>query len=173
MLAAFLLLLESAPPVPPPERDRHEAAIRLWQDHPPPQSLRQSSIEAALSHAAAVALADAGLRPHQRRWVAKHDALRERLRTHMPADRTALDRQALACAAQGIAYQLSVEDIEEARRFLSTPAGSRFWAAAAIGFETVQRCYQSIITLQATPDDFRAVGLRPPRPRFRTGEIVS
>ena len=173
MLALFLMLLVSAPPPSPPERDRHAAAFRLWQEHPPPEQWKQSSIDIALYQSAATALMEAGVRRGRRRWQSRHDALSERLRSQIPADRTALDHAALACAAEDLAYQLSVEQIEEVRRFMSTPTGSRFWSAAAIGYESLQRCYRRVLVLRPSDEDFRAVGLRPPRPRFRPGDIVS
>ena len=173
MLLALLLALQSAPPVPPPDRDRHEAAIRLWQEHPPSEFWRRQGIETALSHAAGAALVRAGMMPGQRRWVARLDGLHERLRSQVPANRTALDRQAIACAATGIAYSLSVEEIEEAHRFLATEVGRKFWDAAGIGHDALQRCYASVLVLRVSDDDYRAVGLRPPRPRSPRGHVVS
>lgn len=176
MLALLLLLLQPAPPVPPPERDRLEAAVRLWADHSPAEVFRLQSIEAALTNAAAQALADAGARPGRRRWPERLDAMRGRLRAYLPADRDMLDRRALACAASSLAYQLTAEEIDEVRRFMATPAGARFWDATNIGIASLQGCYQSLLPLRASDADFRAIGLRPPRHRdrrFRPGEVVS
>ncbi|HYJ30279.1 MAG TPA: hypothetical protein VEW25_08065 [Allosphingosinicella sp.] len=173
MALLLALLLQAAPPLPPPERDRLEAAIRLWQDHPPPEAWRRQSTEVALSNVAASALASAGMTVGHRRWIERHDQLRERLRARIPAERESVDRDAIACAAQDLAYQLSVEEIGEVRRFMTTSAGSRFWSAAAVGHGSFQRCYQSALGLRVSDADFRAIGIRPPRPRFRPGEVVS
>jgi hypothetical protein len=171
-MIAILLSALLAPPVPPPPAEPLEAAMRLWEDHPLPETIRQGVIDALVSDAAYNALGQAKVKPTDRDWAAKLERMRARIRAHVPADRREVDRQVVACLADSVARHLTAEEIEAVRRFASTPAGTKFWDIVARPVN-LSGCYEQAIRLWPTPEDYLSAGLRPPKPKVRQGDIVS
>ena len=159
----LLLQLAPAPPVPPPPADQLAAAVALWNEHPLTETEKQQGLDQAVSRIAGYALYDAGIKATDRRWLAKFDRLRARLMTRVPVDMSRVAQQVTACLAQGIAYQFTVAEIEELRRYAATSGGEKFWRIANWNAERIGNCYGQTLSLSLSVEDYRAAGLRPPK----------
>jgi hypothetical protein len=173
----FLLQAVSVPPVPPPPQKNYLAAMALWQENPPPDAEKTSAIDRTVSMAASGALAEVGGRviPAKRgsaaRWITKFDQMKRVIARRMPSDLTRVEQSVADCVANDIAYSLSVDEISAARSFFSTPAGKKFWYLSRPFHEALLECYRTTLNLKVTNDDFRAIGLTPPKlPRERNAE---
>jgi hypothetical protein len=169
----LLLSALLAPPVPPPPADQLEAAIALWDAHPLPEDYIRSVVDGEVDNAAYRSLKEARLRQKDRRWVGAYGRMRGRLAAKVPADRRAVDRQATVCIVDSLARDLSVDEIEEVRRFAATPAGTKFWRSAVFRPDRIRACYSEALSLWPDDSDYRAAGLRPPKSKWKPGEIVS
>jgi hypothetical protein len=172
MISVFLLAL-LAPPAEAPPADRLEAAVALWEAHPLPDVYLQRIFDGLVINATYQALKEARIRNKDRSWADKYERMRARLAARVPADRRRLDRQAGECVVDGIARSLSVAEIEEVRRFAATPAGAKFWEVAMVRPDWVRLCYDQALQLWPQDSDYRAAGLRPPKPKRYRGDIVS
>lgn len=180
LLLTLLLHIGSAPPVPPPPTDSAEAAMALWADHPPSERARQLAIDAAVGAAAERALAAVGILAGAslratKRWLAYHDRLRPIITRRVPRDLAQVDQAALACVVDQVARALTPAEIGEVRRSMATPAGKAFWSATGLTDGQLNGCYAEALSLRVLDADYRAIGLRPPKPAksYAIGYIVS
>ena len=169
LVLTLLLQLASAPPVPRPPEESLAAAVALWADHPPSPQAVQLAIDAALSTAASDALARIGMRPSPdlavtERYLGTYDRLKALIAPRLPQDRARIDRAVAECAVDEIARLLSPAEIAEVRGFMATPAGGKFWDAAGLNRWPLNGCYRFVLDLKVTDADYRALGLKPPRP---------
>jgi hypothetical protein len=167
-IVAILLQLVQAPPVPPPPADSLAAAVALWLDHPPSEERKQAAIDTAVATAAYEALAKVGVQPSSnlsvtRRFITKHDQLRPLLARYVPVERGSLDLKIARCAVEQIAYSLSLAEIADVRRFMSTKVGTKFWNAAGLSYWPLDSCYRAALALEASDSDYRSIGLKPPK----------
>jgi hypothetical protein len=92
------------------------------------------------------------------------ETLMGRLRARVPQDRTALDREAIQCAAKGFAYSLELGELKQVGAFLGTETGAKFWTLGHSREEALGGCYQvALRNLVHTDEDLRAVGVKPPK----------
>jgi len=99
--------------------------------------------------------------------------MRSRIAAYVPKDRFVIDQAAFACASRRVAWDLSVEQINEARRFFSSRAGKLFWAITHPDDDKLNACYKEVLNLEAQEDDYRALGLKVPKHvRDRTRVIL-
>lgn len=168
-MIAALLLLAMEPPVPPPEPEPWAAAIKMWERVPPSAAEKAHAIDWALSELAQATIAASGAKLPTEQWLVKHDALVAMYRKRVPNDRRQLDRDVIACAAKGFAYELSVEELRQIEAFLATEAGRKFWLAGRTRADALSGCYGEGLRdiVVKTDQDLLAVGLKPPkRPKY-------
>jgi hypothetical protein len=162
MLATTLLLLFTPPPVPPPPASQHNAAIALWAENVT-EHQKNDAVDFAVYAATWQALENSGLRIGQKRWTEKQNAMRSRIAKHVPKDRSEIDMKAFYCASDTVARNMSVEQIDAVRRFLSTSAGKSFWVLTKPEEERLKACYKEALSLEARAADYKAVGLKVPK----------
>ena len=168
-MIAALMLLAMEPPVPPPEPEPSAAAIKLWEKVPPSAPEKEEAVNWALSDLAQATIASSGAKLPTEKWLVKHDALVAIYRKRVPSDRRQLDRDVIACAAKGYAYELSVEELHQIEAFLATEAGRKFWLAGRTRADALSGCYSEGLRdiVVKTDADLLAVGLKPPkRPKY-------
>jgi hypothetical protein len=171
VLALMLLLME--PPRPSPPAEELAAAMALWDKATSAASQRDGAVTDALDSLARTTL-DYGRvpRPVSRKdveaWVAKHDTLMTTFRARLPGDRRALDRQAIACAAEPMAWSLSLDELRQVGGFVATEAGAKFWSLGFGRAEALTGCYEYVLRdkVVRTDEDLLSVGVTPPeRPK--------
>jgi hypothetical protein len=167
----FAALLLVTPELPPPPADSLAVAIALWAEHPPTDSEKELALTTVLAEAADLALERAGagrgsgLGPDAaRRWANAISQLKARMLARVPQDRTALDRDVQACAARQVAHNLTPAEIAQVRDFMVTDVGRRFWQSSALSLLSLRPCYRAVLIPIVTDEDYRAVGVSPPRP---------
>lgn len=168
-LLAVLIQVAPVPAVPRPPAENIAAASLLWADHAPSESTKQMVIDSVVAEATNEALYNAGVQASRKlsvtkAYLVKYDRLKPLIARHVPKDRRQLDTAIAECAMGEVARLLSPAEIAEVRRSLSTSAGQRFWQAAGLAYWPLLACYRANLELAATDADYRAVGLRPPKP---------
>jgi len=158
----LLLQLAAVPPEPPPPADTLAAAVALWNEHPLPEAMRQRTIDTIILSTTYSTLNAAGFKD-RRRWDAKFEQVRTWLIGRLPSDMSAVERQVTVCLADQIARTLTVDEIEDLRRFAATPSGEKYWQMTSWGSYRIDTCYRRALRIDLTPDDYRALGLKPPR----------
>ena len=84
---------------------------------------------------------------------------------HVPVDLTKTDALVAECVVNDLAYTLSPEEIQKVTAFMSTTVGRKFWSVSGTFHEAMQECYRTTLNLKANDADYRAIGLRPPKPQ--------
>lgn len=143
---ALLLLVMTAPPVPPPDPDRARPIMEFWQTQAITEEERHEAREEGRALLAREYLVASRIDQRDvNLWVDKFSALVVWLQVNQPFAAPADDERADYCAANRLVGQLSSADLAETRAFFATPAGRRFWKEGRIGLSILPRCYQAMM----------------------------
>ena len=167
-IAATLMLLAMAPPVPPPEPELWAAAVRVWEKAPPSEQEKQVAMTEALRDLARETLTFGHVLPGDRGWLEKREALARIYSARLPADRTSLDKDALACVAQGLGWSFTLDELRQIESFVGTEAGARFWSGMRGRPEALSGCYRERLhdLILTRDEDLKALGIKPRVSRY-------
>jgi hypothetical protein len=169
-LSAALMLVgqsfssQAMPPsVPPPSETKMRVVLDVIAIHPIGEAMK-SSADSAITTIAWSALYEANVRTGLKA-VQKHELLKSRLHSKLPQNMESIHLAAQRCLGRGLAVDLSLTELEDFRRFATTPAGRKvvwqLFPPVAIG-----ECYQKAISengIRVTTADFNAIGVSPPK----------